>query len=323
MKNTLSLYCVLILIANLSACNGLEMFGFDKPSPMPTQTLSLIIGEIPTIEPMKTELSEGSGLDDLSPQKCNRASPGQPLDLTIPDGTMLRPGEIFSKTWRLINDGACPWLADYSVIWFSGVSTAVNNNQLLGKEVLPGEYIDITVDMLAPQKPGLYQSNWKLRSSDGEIYGIGPDGSAPFWVRIKVFDARTQIITPSQTVTPGPLVYNSGNALIKVGERIDLDMSGSTDEREMDVTLSLGKGNKLQLEPKNGTRITLFGMKLPTENDCHFATLSMEPYVLDGESEDMYLCYRSQIGLTGYARIVKIDPGELSINLEYLTWAAP
>jgi hypothetical protein len=323
MKNTTALYCILFLIANLSACSSLELFGAAQEPAMPTLTLSILTAKTSAALPMKTDPPHDFGTEELEPQKCNRASPGNPLDLSIPDGTILRPGEFFSKTWRLFNDGTCPWSPDYSLVWFSGVSTGLVEVQQLSKEVLPGEGIDITMDMAAPQKTGIYQSNWKLRSADGELFGIGPDGSAPFWVRIQVFDIRTQLASPTQTVTPQPQVYNSGSKLLKLAEWVDLDRTVSTDEREADLSLSIGTGNKLQLEPKNGSKITLFGMKLPTQAECRSASLSAEPFSLDRIADGIYVCYRSQIGLTGYARIIKMDKGEKSINLEFVTWAAP
>jgi hypothetical protein len=323
MKNFPPLFCILFLMANLSACNRSELFAAAEEPAMPTLALGGAMANTSAAVPIKTDLPHDFGTEESVPQKCNRASPGNPLDLSIPDGTILRPGEYFSKTWRLFNDGACPWSPDYALVWFSGASTGLVEVQQLSKEVLPGEGIDITLDMAAPQKTGLYQSNWKLRSADGELFGIGPDGSAPFWVRIQVFDIRTQLASPTQTVTPQPQVYNSGSKLLKLGEWVDLDRTVSTDEREADLSLSIGVGNKLQLEPKNGSKITLFSMKLPTEADCRSASLSAEPFSLDAIADGIYVCYRSQIGLTGYARIIKMDKGEKSINLEFVTWAAP
>src|SRR5688572_33446410 len=34
-------------------------------------------------------------------------------DVTVPDGTQLSAGEVFTKTWRLQNRGTCTWTPDY------------------------------------------------------------------------------------------------------------------------------------------------------------------------------------------------------------------
>ena len=41
-------------------------------------------------------------------------------DVTIPDGTQLSAGEVFTKTWRLQNRGTCTWTPDYMLVYTSG-----------------------------------------------------------------------------------------------------------------------------------------------------------------------------------------------------------
>jgi hypothetical protein len=71
----------------------------------------------------------------------------------------------------------------------------------LGQEVRPGESVEISVDIAAPQKPGVYQGNWKLQNTEGQLFGIGPNSSAPFWVRIMVLAPPTDTDAPA-TQTP-------------------------------------------------------------------------------------------------------------------------
>ncbi len=133
---------------------------------------------------------------------CDMAAAGQPIDVTIPDGTVMVPGESFSKTWRLENVGSCTWTRFYTLVFFSGNSLNAHQTHYLPAEVDPGENIDLTVDMEAPMEEGEYQSNWMLRDADGELFGIGPNGDAPFWARIIVAVPETE--TPTPTVTPTP-----------------------------------------------------------------------------------------------------------------------
>src|SRR5215212_8372315 len=37
-----------------------------------------------------------------------------------PDGTILKPGEYFWKTWTLLNTGTCAWDTTYSLVYWSG-----------------------------------------------------------------------------------------------------------------------------------------------------------------------------------------------------------
>lgn len=179
----------------------------DETSPAPTQTLPP--ADTPTI--ISTIERTRPPVHTPTPQTpCDKAAAGHPIDVTIPDGTVMNPGEVFAKTWRLENAGSCTWTRQYAVTFFSANSLNAPQINTLAKPVKPGEQIDVTVDMQAPQEPGIYQSNWMLSNEDGELFGIGPNGDAPFWVKIEVVPAITETPQPTPTVTPTPVVYLSG-----------------------------------------------------------------------------------------------------------------
>jgi hypothetical protein len=58
----------------------------------------------------------------------------------------------------------------------------------LPENVRPGESVDISVPMRAPQSSGDYQGFWMLRAANGEIFGIGEDAAYSFWVSITVLE---------------------------------------------------------------------------------------------------------------------------------------
>ncbi len=144
---------------------------------------------------------------------CDLAGAGLPIDVTIQDDSHMKPGEQFVKIWRLVNAGACTWNRDYAVTWFSGDNLGVRKEELVNREVAPGDSIDLSIDMVAPEKPGVYQSNWKLRNAKGEFFGIGPGGGSPFWVRIQVEAVETSTPTTNPpTMTPTTAISTSGSA---------------------------------------------------------------------------------------------------------------
>ncbi len=176
----------------------------------PTATGTTIPTAIPTIA--------RSPQPELTPSQtgeCNRVAAGIPFDVTIPDDTIMQPGQSFTKTWRLVNNGACKWTRLYAVVFFSGNPMGAQQTQYLNAEVLPGQSIDVSVEFIAPFESGTYQSNWMLQSQAGELFGLGPNGDAPFWVRIHVVGPPTPTltITPlptgSETVTPMPTVTDT------------------------------------------------------------------------------------------------------------------
>ena len=123
---------------------------------------------------------------DGTPLPCDRVRFVK--DVTITDEMDLAPGEAFTKTWRLENAGSCPWTIGYLIYFESGDIMGGAPSQFLTSEpVLPGETIDVSVDMVAPEETGSYQGNWMLRNVKGEGFGIG-EYSKAFWVKISVVE---------------------------------------------------------------------------------------------------------------------------------------
>lgn len=103
---------------------------------------------------------------------------------TVPDGTEFFAGESFTKTWRLKNTGSCTWTAAFSAIWVQGdLMEADSVVPFTTKDIFPGEYALISVNMKAPGE-GHYKGYWMLRSADGIVFGVGTNGKEWFWVDI-------------------------------------------------------------------------------------------------------------------------------------------
>ena len=70
-------------------------------------------------------------------------------DVTIPDGTVLKPGEEFKKTWRMKNTGVCTWTTEYAIGFAYGEQMHGSETKL-PNSVSPGAFVDITVNLRAP-----------------------------------------------------------------------------------------------------------------------------------------------------------------------------
>ncbi len=130
-------------------------------------------------------------------------------DVTVPDGTKIPPGETFVKTWRLKNEGSCPWGAGFGVVFDSGDRMQAPDFVPLPATVLPGQTVDVSVTLRAPEDPGTYRGNFKLRSGDGQVFGLGEEDD-PFYVEI-VVPKPTPVPRPDLVVTelrydPDPMV---------------------------------------------------------------------------------------------------------------------
>lgn len=108
-------------------------------------------------------------------------------DITIPDGTVFEPGEVFTKTWRLRNVGSCAWTSGYDIVFSGGdAMNGVSPVQITSGTVNPGQNVDISVDFTAPASAGTYRGNWQLRDPSDVIFGIENSSSELFWVEIEV-----------------------------------------------------------------------------------------------------------------------------------------
>lgn len=120
-------------------------------------------------------------------------------DITIEDGTQLKPGEAFTKTWQLMNAGTCTWGSGYTLFFFSGdqMSAPASVSLSRGIDVAPGTLINVSVDLVAPNEPGSYRGDFKFKDASGTVFGINPNAAGSIYVKISVVAA-----TPTPTTAP-------------------------------------------------------------------------------------------------------------------------
>jgi Ig-like domain from next to BRCA1 gene len=254
---------------------------------------------------------------------CDRAAAGLPIDVTIQDDTPMTAGQLFTKTWRLVNVGTCSWSQNYALVWFSGEKMGTAPGVYLNQSVATGQSVDIAVDMVAPPHPGVYQSNWKLRNGNGQLFGIGPNGDSPVWVRIVVIETETDTPAPQPTPSFTPEIYASGIVKLTPGYSLDLDSGGKNRGVKDDLSLISSIGNGLQLAPINGATLAVFGVDQPSETECQSLVLTSDNLSLKSFDPGIYLCYRSNEGLPGYIHISDINLPANIITLDFGTWAIP
>ena len=107
-------------------------------------------------------------------------------DVTVEDRSLYEQNEDFTKIWRLENVGNCTWTTNYQVVFSSGYQMGAPETTKLTELVPPGETIDIRLEMFSPNSPSTYTGYWMLMDEDGNVFGVGEDADAPFWVRIRV-----------------------------------------------------------------------------------------------------------------------------------------
>lgn len=107
-------------------------------------------------------------------------------DVTIPDNTTLNSGSGFTKTWRIRNIGTCTWTTSYALVFSSGTQMGGPVSANFSRNVLPGETVDVSINLVAPASQGTYRGNWMIRNGAGTLFGVGNQANSPVYVQVKV-----------------------------------------------------------------------------------------------------------------------------------------
>jgi hypothetical protein len=85
-------------------------------------------------------------------------------DVTLADGSVVRPGEHLNKTWRVRNTGPEKWEKGTRIVHVGGDAFG---GPLNGAEVplaAPGEAVNVSVALVMPTVPGRYTSYWRMKT---------------------------------------------------------------------------------------------------------------------------------------------------------------
>lgn len=166
----LALVCAGIL---LSACTGASPTPFLPPSVVPQV--------LPTTPP--EQAAAPTPADTPTPAPSATPSCTNDLafveDLSIPDGTLVRAGEVLDKGWLVENSGTCNWNETYRVKLVSGPDLGAPTEQAL-YPARSGTQAILHILFTAPAEPGLYQSAWQAVDPRGNPFGD------PFFIQVLV-----------------------------------------------------------------------------------------------------------------------------------------
>ncbi len=260
----------------------------------------------PTAEPtsLLDSPSPTTAPDALTPTQAPVASGGADRaefvsDVTVIDGTTFTAGEDFVKTWQLKNAGTSTWSTDYKLVFVSGNQmdgpAAVN----LAASVPPGEVVDLSVSLTAPNENGLQRGFWMLQNAQGSLFGIGPGFDLAFYVEINVVGGSG---VPNATATAG----STTGAVTDVSLSVDDDtFSGAcphTFTFTAQVTTSSPTRLTLEMEAGSSDGIYVYSLPAPQTFDVGAGTFSFS-YTLDLAAS-----------VDGWARIRTTVPNTVTSN---------
>lgn len=130
---------------------------------------------------------------------------------SFPDKFKVNPGEAFTKTWTMRNDGETFWPANVRFIQTNGDDLSSTDCVFLKKSlVAPGQEYNWTVEMTAPNKAGQYCAYFRMAfEQNGNLVRFGHK----VWCNILV-EEPAKIEEPKAE----PIVMNANPALNISGE---------------------------------------------------------------------------------------------------------
>jgi hypothetical protein len=268
--------------ATLQAMVAQTAIAMTQNAPFPTSTLSapntpVVIASNTPVAPTKTPLPPATAVT-----YCDWVLFVK--DVSIPDGTVLAPGDTFTKVWRLQNRGTCTWTSDYMLVYTSGDPMGATTAVRLPGKVAPGQSVDVSVTLTAPDSIGRQVSYWMLRNPSGALFGYGNSAEKAFYVDITVKENL-----PHGTVT-GSLCYPS--------------------EFNPPMTLyfeKVGTAEKIQFSiPENQN---VYSVLLP--NGTYYAYAWAPGYNLEGAYTDS----------SGLMKSFVVRGGELTNNIDLCNWS--
>jgi len=166
-RNSLVLKQVLIIQTLLGIALLLSACGEQEASPTPDYFIPPTLSperssptplETPTQTPLPTE---------EEPCENNLAFVD---DVTIPDDTIVAPGQEIEKIWLVENNGTCNWEIDYTLRMVDGLAMGASSIQAL-RPTVSGKQVEISILFTAPTDAGRAFSQWQAHDPEGNPFG--------------------------------------------------------------------------------------------------------------------------------------------------------
>jgi hypothetical protein len=89
----------------------------------------------------------------------------------------------------------------------------------LQRSVAPGQTVDISVDLKAPDAAGRHEGTWQLQSADGKLFGVGDAARDGIWVKVRSIPPAYSTATPN---VPSPTSSATGPAPLSTGTAVTI-----------------------------------------------------------------------------------------------------
>ena len=154
---------LLLVTIGLSAC-AQQSTPYRPPSPAFHATQTVQASATPTSTRQTTETQLPTATSACSNNLTFLET------ISIPDGTIVHPGELVDKRWLVQNSGSCNWDDHYRLRSITG--TDLNAPvELALYPARSGAKANLRLLFTAPTEPGGYQSTWQAYDPQGQPFG--------------------------------------------------------------------------------------------------------------------------------------------------------
>ena len=152
-----------LILLSISACAG-QSTPYRPPTVAVRATSPIVASALPTF----TTKPVDTPLPIVTPACTNSLVFLE--DLSLPDGTIVRPNESLDKRWLIQNTGTCNWDEGYRLKFISGAELGASIDQAL-YPARSGTQATLRIVFVAPPEPGTYQSAWQAYDPQGQAFG--------------------------------------------------------------------------------------------------------------------------------------------------------
>jgi len=179
------IFCLLFISSLLASCISISGDSEARDTPQANFVTATLISIKPGFTPAtRTPTPVGTSTPASAITALPDCKDGAVLlrDVTIPDNTQVRAGEIFTKTWELQNSGTCSWV-NYTLVFAAGERMNAPLSAPI-PDTAPNEKAQISLPLTAPMSNGTYTGYFTLNDTNGKNIDIGVEKT--FWVSIVV-----------------------------------------------------------------------------------------------------------------------------------------
>ena len=139
---------------------------------VPATTVPVLTDTPPSLSlPAATVMATGAPVTGAAQGSCEASA--SLVGESYPDGTIVPPGETFTKVWNVQNTGTCVWDSSWQLIFYGGDLMDGIASYSFPQPAQPGETVEVPIILRAPAQNGTYTGEWMLKSPWGATFGVG------------------------------------------------------------------------------------------------------------------------------------------------------